>query len=60
MFKLFNEPFLDDGINSGKRFNFSHDPTMYGGALKMELDYLLKNGYKYINKGGSIYAIPKQ
>ena len=45
MFKLFNEVFLDDGINGGKTFYFSHNPINDGGALGMEYEYLLKNNY---------------
>lgn len=45
MFKLFNEPFLDDGINAGKTFKFSHNPIDDTGALGKEYSYLLKNGY---------------
>lgn len=45
MFKLFNESFLDDGINAGKAFHFSHDPVNDLGALGQEYQYLLKNNY---------------
>lgn len=35
MFKLFNQPALDDAVNAGKTIRFSHDPTAYGDcALK--------------------------
>ena len=44
-FKLFNEGFLDDGINGGKTFYFSHNPINDRGALGMEYEYLLKNNY---------------
>ena len=33
MFKLFNESFLEDGVNSGKTFHFSHNPVGDTGAL---------------------------
>ncbi len=45
MFKLFNESFLDDGINGGKTFYFSHNPINDRGALGIEYEYLLKNNY---------------
>ena len=50
MFKLFNEPFLDDGINAGKTFYFSHNPKGDQGSLGMEFKYLEKNGYGWKNK----------
>lgn len=45
MFKLFNEAFLDDGINAGKTFKFSHNPIGDQGALGKEFAYLSENGY---------------
>ncbi len=50
MFKLFNESFLDDGINEGKIFQFSHDPTVDKGALGKEYRYLLDNNYKWYDE----------
>ena len=50
MFKLFNEAFLDDGINEGKIFQFSHNPINDKGALWKEYQYLLKNGYIWDDK----------
>jgi hypothetical protein len=47
MFKAFNESFLDDGINAGKTFYFSHDPIIDTGTLNQELKYLEENGYMY-------------
>ena len=47
MFKVFNEPFLDDGINGGKSFTFSHNPVGDTGALGKEYNYLKQNGYVY-------------
>lgn len=47
MFKLFNESFLDDGINSGSTFHFSQNPIGDTGSLGEELNYLEQNGYKY-------------
>lgn len=47
MFKLFNESFLDDGINAGKSFSFSHSPIGDTGSLGMEYKYLKQNDYVY-------------
>ena len=47
LFKLFDEPFLDDAINQEKIFYFSHNPIGDKGALGMEYDYLLKNNYTW-------------
>lgn len=47
MFKLFNEAFLDDGINNGKIFQFSHNPVNDQGALGSEFRYLLENNYMW-------------
>lgn len=47
MFKLFNESFLDDGINAGKTFEFSHNPINDTGAFGQEYQYLLDNNYKW-------------
>lgn len=57
MFKLFNEAFLDDGINAGKIFQFSHNPVNDIGALGQEYQYLLKNNYKW--DAGSMMMKPK-
>ena len=45
MFKLFNEVFLDDGINGGKTFYFSHNPIEDSDFLGKEYKYLLNNNY---------------
>ena len=45
MFKLFNESFLDDGINQGKIFQYSHNPIGDSGALGADYKYLEQNGY---------------
>lgn len=47
MFSLFNEEFLDEGINAGKTFHFSHNPKGDTGALGQEYEYLVNNGYKW-------------
>lgn len=57
MFKLFNEPFLDDGINAKKVFQFSHDPTNDYGALGMEYQYLIDNCYIWHEKSMSMYPL---
>lgn len=40
-----NEAFLDDGINAGKTFQFSHNPLNDTGSLGKEYQYLLQNNY---------------
>lgn len=45
MFKLFNESFLDDGINAGRTFRFSHNPLGDEEALGKEFKYLSQNNY---------------
>ncbi len=50
MFKLFNEVFLDDGINEEKIFQFSHNPIGDQGALGKEYKYLLQNNYLWDEK----------
>ncbi|MGN0161102.1 MAG: hypothetical protein ACI4AQ_06925 [Lachnospiraceae bacterium] len=57
MFKLFNEAFLDDGINAGKTFQFSHNPIKDTGTLGQEYQYLLKNNYKW--DGGTMTMKPQ-
>ena len=47
MFQLFNEAFLEDGINEGKVFHFSHNPVGDMDSLGQEFRYLLANGYKW-------------
>lgn len=47
MFKLFNESFLDDGIDAGKTLQFSHNPVGDKGALGMKFEYLKANNYKW-------------
>ena len=54
MFKLFNEPFLDNGINAGKIFYFSHNPQNDGGALGLEFNYLKQNQYIWDEKNMSM------
>jgi RHS repeat-associated protein len=57
MFKLFNEPFLDDGINAGKSFTFSHNPIGDTGSLGQEYAYLKQNGYVY--NSSTMTMVPK-
>ena len=47
MFKLFNEAFLDDCINEGKTFQFSHNPIGDQRSLGQEFQYLLENNYEW-------------
>lgn len=46
MFRLFNQPFLDDLISAGKSIHFTHDPSDDTGALGRELKYVKRNGYE--------------
>ena len=57
MFKLFNQPALNDAVNAGKTIRFSHNPTAYGDcALKWEWDYLSTNhGYTDLLKMGDFW-----
>lgn len=43
--ELFNESFLEDGVNSSKIFHFSHNPIGDTGALGKEYQFLLENNY---------------
>lgn len=54
MFKLFNEPFLDNGISARKIFYFSHNPQNDGGALGLEFNYLKQNHYIWDEKNMSM------
>lgn len=47
MFRLFDEPFLDDAINERKMIYFSHNPIGDRGALGLEYEYLMKNNYEW-------------
>ncbi len=58
MFKLFNESFLDDGINAGKTFKFSHNPVKDTGSLGKEYQYLLDNNYKW--DAGTMTMYPRK
>ncbi len=47
MFKLFNTRFLQEGIDEGKVFHFSHPPEDDPLSLGAEYHYLLDHGYEY-------------
>ena len=57
MFKLFNQPALDDAVNAGKSIRFSHNPTAYGDCvLKWEWDYLVnKHGFTELIEIGDFW-----
>jgi hypothetical protein len=57
MFKLYNERFLQDGVDAHKVFDFSHSPIGDRGALGKELKYLEAHGYKY--NAGTMQASPR-
>lgn len=57
MFDLFNKPFLDDAIQHGKSFTFSHNPQGDLGFLGQEIEYLEFRGY--IFDKATMTAIPK-
>ncbi len=59
MFKLFNEPFLDDAVSNGNTIRFSHNPLTEGGALLDEWKYLQDaHGFKdIVPDGGGWIAI---
>ena len=50
MFRLFNEAFLNNGINAGRTFYFSYNPIDDTGELGQEYTYLSKNNYKWMLK----------
>lgn len=62
MFKLFNEPVLDDAVKLGKTIRFSQNPEDYPkkDAIYQEYDYL-KNKYHYelISKKDGYWYIRK-
>ncbi len=47
MFRLFNTRFLQEGIDEGKVFAFSHDPEIDTLTLHKEWEYLNNHGYRY-------------
>ena len=55
-----NERFLDIQTSSGREIYLSHDPNDYlgkGDFFSRELQYLLDNGYHFVNEGGIWHAI---
>ncbi|MCH5268110.1 MAG: hypothetical protein J1E62_07175 [Lachnospiraceae bacterium] len=59
MFYLFNEPFLDEGVNEGKIFVFSHVPTLEvfkDDAIRKEWNYLKDNyGFEFLKNEGEFW-----
>jgi len=47
MFDLYNKRFLQDGIDAGKTFEFSHPPARDPFFLGQEYKYLMAHGYTY-------------
>ena len=47
MFNLFNKRFLQEGIDRGETFHFSHDPVSDRFTLHDEYAYLEDHGYRY-------------
>ena len=55
-----NEKFLDIQTSSGREIYLSHNPEDYLGKEQFysrELQYLLDNGYKFVDEGGIWYAV---
>ena len=55
-----NEKFLDIQTSSGREIYLSHNPEDYVGKgqfYSKELQYLLDNGYRFIDEGGIWHAI---
>lgn len=55
-----NEKFLDIQTSSGREIYLSHNPEDYlgkGQFYSRELQYLLDNGYKFVDEGGIWYAV---
>lgn len=55
-----NEKFLDIQTSSGREIYLSHNPEEYLGKEQFysrELQYLLDNGYKFVDEGGIWYAV---
>jgi len=57
-----NEKFLDIGTSSGREIYLSHNAEDYigdGSFYSKEIQYLLDNGYKFVDEGGIWVAIRK-
>lgn len=55
-----NEKFLDIQTSSGREIYLSHNPEDYLGKEQFysrELQYLLDNGYKFVDEGGIWHAV---
>ena len=55
-----NEKFLDIQTSSGREIYLSHNPEEYLGKEQFysrELQYLLDNGYKFVDEGGIWHAV---
>ena len=55
-----NEKFLDIQTSSGREIYLSHNPEDYlgkGQFYSRELQYLLDNGYKFVDEGGMWHAV---
>ena len=55
-----NEKFLDIQTSSGREIYLSHNPEEYLGKEQFysrELQYLLDNGYKFVDEGGFWHAV---
>ena len=55
-----NEKFLDIQTSSGREIYLSHNPEDYlgkGQFYSRDLQYLLDNGYKFVDEGGIWYAV---
>lgn len=55
-----NEKFLDIQTSSGREIYLLHNPKKYldkGHFYSRELQYLLDNGYKFVEEGGIWHAV---
>jgi len=52
-----NRKFLEQQIQQGKEFYLSHNPETATGYFKQEVDFLMKNGFKFIKEGSYWKAI---
>lgn len=59
MWKI-NEKFLDIQMSSGREIYLSHNPEDYigdGTFFARELQYLMENGYRFIDEGEIWHAV---
>ena len=55
-----NQKFLDIQTSSGREIYLSHDPKLYkgdGSFYSREIQYLIDNGYKFVDEGGIWHAV---